>query len=70
MPRNRSPNGIGLLLTTEFICIVFRYVSFKKELKEHLLKADNLALTTDLWKNQTNEYIEGTFYYFDFERGY
>lgn len=21
-------------------------------------------------KNQTNEYIEGTFYYFDFERGY
>lgn len=28
VPRNRSPNGIGLLLTTEFICIVMVCVIF------------------------------------------
>ena len=35
-------------------------------MKEHLLKADNLAFTTDLWKNQTNEFFLAlTVHFFD-----
>ena len=51
--------------------IFSRYLSFKKKLKEILLKVDSISLTTDLWKNKRDQYFLGlTVHFFDDKLNY
>jgi hypothetical protein len=57
--------------STEILLFFFRYQIFKEKMKEILEKLDYLSLTTDLWKNKTNDYFLGlTIHFFDKELNY